>query len=68
MLYMRAFFTVPNGSTSCRKIRTHNQFTIIFVCRFLKGLDYVDPAKAAIWGWVKLVFFNFSNISFSSAG
>jgi len=25
----------------------------MFVFRFFKSLDYVDPAKAAIWGWVK---------------
>jgi len=34
---------------------------ILVVYRFFKNLDYVDPAKAAIWGWVKLSFCNDDN-------
>ena len=27
--------------------------------RFFKNLDYVDPAKAAIWGWVNILILYF---------
>jgi len=27
--------------------------------RFFKNLDYVDPAKAAIWGWVNILYNNY---------
>ena len=31
----------------------------VFVYRFFKNLDYVDPAKAAIWGWVNILILYF---------